>query len=115
MPYMHLHTSVKLSDAQIVDLRKAVYDLIPLIPNKTYDVTMIHISDNQIITLKDVDAPAAFIDLRLMGPAPLADKENFVHAFTERLTELTGVDKHHIYYNIFELNEWGAHGNYSHL
>lgn len=115
MPYMHLHTSVKLSDAQIVDLRKAVYDLIPLIPNKSYDVTMIHISDNQILTLKDVDVPAAFVDLRLLGPAPFADKEKFVKAFTTRLNELTGIDEHHLYYNITEATEWGAHGNYVHI
>lgn len=115
MPYIHMQTSVKLSDAQVVDLRKAVYDLIPLIPGKTYDVTMIHISDNQIITLKDVDAPAMFIDLRLMGPAPFADKQNFVKEFTQRMNELTGVDEHHIYYNITEMEEWGAHGNYNHI
>ena len=36
MPYIHLSTSTRLSDAQIVDIRKAVYDLIPMIPGKTY-------------------------------------------------------------------------------
>ena len=113
MPYLHLSAGVKLSDAQIVDIRKAVYDLIPLIKGKTYDVTMIHIDDNQIITLKDIDVPAAFIDLRLMGPSPYEEKREFVQAFTKRLTELTGIDAHHIYYNIVEHNEWGAHGDYN--
>lgn len=115
MPYLHLHTSVKLSDAQIVDIRKAVYELIPILPNKTYDVTMIHISDNQIITLKDVDVPAAFVDLRLMGPSPYAEKQEFVRAFIARLTELTGIDAHHIYLNIAEHEEWGAHGTLNHI
>lgn len=115
MPYIHLTTSTRLSDAQIVDIRKAVYDLIPMIPGKTYDVTMIHIDDNAVITLKDIDVPAAFIDLRLMGPSPYAEKKAFTDAFLARLTELTGIDAHHIYMNITEHEAWGAHGTLNHI
>ena len=65
--------------------------------------------------LKDIDVPAAFIDLRLMGPSPYAEKQEFVRAFIARLTELTGIDAHHIYLNIAEHEEWGAHGTLNHI
>ena len=115
MPYLHISTNIKLSDAQVAGLRKAVYDLIGLIPGKTYEVTMIHIDDNQLIHLNEVDAPCAFVDARLMGPAPFADKQNFVQAFTGALTDVAGIDAKHAYFNIIEMSEWGAGGNYNHI
>ena len=50
-----------------------------------------------------------------MGPAPFADKQNFVRAFTGALNDVAGIDAKHAYFNIIEMSEWGAGGNYNHI
>lgn len=115
MPYIHISTSVRLDEARTTALRQAVSELIPLIPGKTADVTMIHIDAEQQMHLKDEGVPCAFVDLRLKGPAPFEAKQRFAEAFGRRLSEITGVDARHTYLNVIELAEWGAGGGYSHL
>lgn len=112
MPYIHTCTSTRLSDAQISALRESVRTLIPILPKKTYEVTMIHIDDDQILSLNETDVPAAFVDLRVLGPSPLDAKKAFAEAYVKALTEITGIDAKHIYMNITEADQWGANGSF---
>lgn len=111
MPYLHLSVSTKLTEEKINAIHKAVADTIVLIPGKSYDVTIVHINDDQCISRKDRSRPFGFCDIRLFGPAPIGSKRDFVKAFTERLTEITGIPASGFSFNILELDTWGGNGD----
>lgn len=111
MPYLHLSVSPKLSEEKIDAIHKAVAETIVLIPGKSYEVTTIHINDGQCISKADRSVPCGFCDIRMFGPAPIGAKRNFVRAFTDRLTEITGIPADHLAFNILELETWGGNGD----
>ena len=111
MPYLHLSVSPKLDEGKIAAIHKAVAEIIPILPGKSYDVTTIHISDGQCISRIDRSIPCGFCDIRLFGPAPIDRKREFVKAFTARVGEITGIPASHLAFNILELDTWGGSGD----
>ena len=39
------------------------------------------------------------------------ESTDFVKAFTERITEITGIPATHLAFNIFEMETWGGNGD----
>ena len=111
MPYLHLSVSPKLNEEKIAAIHKAVAETISIIPGKSYEVTTIHINDDQCISKIDPSVPCGFCDIRLFGPAPIGTKRDFIKAFTARITEITGIPATHLAFNMLELDTWGGNGD----
>ena len=111
MPYLHLSVSPKLDEEKISAIHKAVAETITIIPGKSYEVTTIHINDDQCISKADRSIPCGFCDIRLFGPAAIGSKREFVKAFTARITEITGIPATHFGINMLELETLGGNGD----
>ena len=106
MPYVHLNASHPLTDAEIAELRDAVAELMPLLPGKTRENTMIHITGGCAISKGDPDRPALFVEVRTYKASPEEARKTFAARLTAMLSEKLGVPGENIYMNIIPLDEW---------
>lgn len=113
MPYININASTPMTQEQMRSLREAIAELMPLLPTKTRDNTMIQIQPDCFIQIGDPDQPCAFVDIRLFGSSPEKDKELFVHSLCKLLEEQLGIPQSRIYMNIAELYRWVANGQIS--
>jgi phenylpyruvate tautomerase PptA (4-oxalocrotonate tautomerase family) len=111
MPYLEINTSVTLTTAEKHDLCEEIGKLLPLIPGKTRDLTMMNIEDARFMELDD-DAPSLNLELRIGGPAPKEAKADFVKAVSELFKKTLGIAPKRTYINIVEHNSWGANGEF---
>lgn len=108
MPYVHLNVSRKLTEEEIAKIRDSVAGIMPALPGKTRENSMIHIDGACALSMGDPETPCAFLEVRLYKPSPEENKKDFVGKAAAVLTETTGIPGERIYINIIELNEWGV-------
>ena len=106
MPYVHLNASRPLTDTEIAELRDAVAELMPLLPGKTHENTMIHITGGCAITKGDPMLPAVFVELHTYKPSPEEARKAFAAQLIAMLSEKLDVPGENIYLNIIPLDEW---------
>jgi len=110
VPYVSLQTSVKLDSAQKDLLQETIANLITAIPGKKPDNTMVSLLDGVSIHMGLGKADALYINVKLLGKAPLEAKGEFVTKASDALSKQLGVDKANIYINFDEYENWGTHG-----
>ena len=106
MPYVHLSASRSLNEAETAALRDAVAELMPILPGKTRENTMIHITGGCAISKGDPDVPALFVEVRTFKASPEEARKEFAARLTAMLSEKLGVPGENIYMNIIALDEW---------
>ncbi len=106
MPYLHLNASPALSQADIAALRDEIAALMPILPGKTRENTMIHITGGCAISKGDPDLPAVFIEIRTYKASPEEAKKEFAARLTALVSEKLGVPGGNIYMNIIAMDEW---------
>lgn len=106
MPYIHLNASRPLNEAETAALRDAVAELMPILPGKTRENTMIHITGGCAISKGDPDVPALFVEVRTFKASPEEARKEFAARLTAMLSEKLGVPGENIYMNIIALDEW---------
>ena len=106
MPYVHLTASRSLNEAEIAALRDAVAELMPILPGKTRENTMIHITGGCALSKGDPETPALFIEVRTYKASPDEAKRAFAARLTAMASEKLGVPGENIYMNIIALDEW---------
>lgn len=111
MPYVHVIVSEKLGPKETEALRDAVAGKMSLLPGKTRENTMIHISAGEAISKGDGGEPAAFVEARLYRESPAEAKTAFAAEVTELLTRL-GIPAKQVYMNFLELEHWASGGVY---
>jgi phenylpyruvate tautomerase PptA (4-oxalocrotonate tautomerase family) len=111
MPYLEVNTSVALTDAEKHDLCEEIGKLLPLIPGKKREITMMNIADGRYIELNDKD-PCVNLELRIGGKSPFNAKRNFVREVTAMFGEKLGVEPGRTFINIVEHDSWGAFGDF---
>lgn len=112
MPYVRLCTSVKMDAEQIAAVRKIIGETICVIPGKSFEVTIIHIEPESIISCGNPADPSLFIEVRLFGPAPIDTKKEFARQICAALEEALGIPQKFISLNILELDTWGGNGGF---
>ena len=110
MPYIHLNASRSLSEAETAAIREAVAELMPILPGKTRENTMIHITSGCAITKGDPALPAVFVELHTYKPSPEEARKAFAARLIAMLSEKLDVPGENIYLNIIALDEWFAGG-----
>ena len=108
MPYLHIATTESI--AALGELREEIAALMPILPTKNRENTMIHIVPDSFMAMGDADQPCIFVDLRLYGPSPLAAKQDFTAKLCALLHERLGIASNRMYMNVIELESWGAGG-----
>lgn len=106
MPYLHLNASPVLTDGEIAALREEIAALMPILPGKTRENTMIHITGGCAISKGDPAVPAVFIEIRTYKASPDEAKREFAARLTAMVSEKLGVPGENIYMNIIALDEW---------
>lgn len=108
MPYVHLNVSSQLTEQEIIKLREGIAEIMPALPGKNRDNSMIHIDASCALSMGDPEQPCAFLEVRLYRASPEQNKKDFVEKAAAMLTSRTGIPAERIYVNIIELNEWGV-------
>lgn len=108
MPYVRLNVSRPLTAEQIELARNAIASVMPALPGKTRDNTMIHIVGSCALSMGDAGEPCMFLEARLYKPSPEENKADFVKKVSEALCGLFDIAPNRMYINIIELNEWGV-------
>lgn len=108
MPYVHLNVSRPLTEAQIEAARLAIADIMPVLPGKNRDNTMIHITGSCAISMGDEKKPCMFLEVRLYKPSPEENKKEFVKKAADALCALFEIEPGRMYINMIELPEWGV-------
>jgi phenylpyruvate tautomerase PptA (4-oxalocrotonate tautomerase family) len=111
MPYLEINTSLSLNDAEKQDLCGEIGKLIPLIPGKKKEITLINVSGGLYIELSE--DPCINIEFRIGGRTPFNCKRDFVRDVTAMLGEKYGFKPNRVFINIFECENWGAFGKYT--
>jgi len=106
MPYIHLSTSRSLSDAETAALRDSVAELMPLLPGKTRENTMIHITGGCAISKGDPAVPALFVEVHTYKASPEEARREFAARLIAMLSEKLQVPGESIYMNIIPMDEW---------
>ena len=110
MPYLHLSVTNALSAEENHALCEAIGPIMPLLPTKSRENTMMHIEDGCSMELGRGGEPCLFLEVRLYKKAPEENKDAFVKAISELLEAKLGVKQARMYINLLELDAWGSNG-----
>ena len=108
MPYVHLNATRALTEEEIASIREAVAELMPLLPGKNRENTMIHITGGCAISKGDPSVPCLFIEVRTYKASPEDARKAFAARLIAMLSETLSVPGDHIYMNSIPLDEWFA-------
>jgi len=110
MPFVQLTTSVSLGKEEKHDLCEEIGKLMPLIPEKNRDNTMIAILDGCYMEKGNNDLPSLNLVVRLLGAAGDGIKKNYIEQVTKLFEDKLKIRPDHIFINIVALDDWGANG-----
>ncbi|MDR3084968.1 MAG: hypothetical protein LBU47_01500 [Christensenellaceae bacterium] len=111
MPYLKLSVNRDLSPDEKHALCEEIGRLMPLLPGKTRENTMMDIVSGSYIEMGDA-SPALNLEVRLFHAAPKENKQNFVREISALLEKKTGVKPARMYMNLIEYESWASGGEY---
>lgn len=106
MPYVHINVSPVMSGDEKKTLLEKIAQVLPILPGKTRDNSMVHVEDGQFLVMGDSSVPAAFVEIRVYKQSPADKKEQFAAALTELLGTQLGIPADHVYMNFMEMDHW---------
>ena len=113
MPYIHLHITQELSAEKREELQLAIGAIMPLIPEKNMNNTMIELTGGAALYMRGGPINGAFMELRVYKASPEDAKAAFFAALSALLEEKLGIAPKDVYGNITEMPHWCAGGKYS--
>jgi phenylpyruvate tautomerase PptA (4-oxalocrotonate tautomerase family) len=108
MPYLQLNTSVRLTDAEKHGLCEEIGKLMPIIPEKTRDNTMMYINDGCYMELKDAAKPSLNLVVRILGDIGDDIKKEYIEKITKLFEDKLKTPPERMYINIVALYDWGV-------
>lgn len=108
MPYVHVNVTQKLTEKQLEQLAIRFGEAITLIPEKTYERTMIHIDDDLNIYRGGKQADCAYFETRVYKKIDPQVKLDYITRIFAIFKEELHLDGHQIYLNILEISNWGS-------
>lgn len=110
MPYVHIVTNTPMDEKKKSALLEAVAPLLPILPGKSRENSMVHIDGGAFMAMGDPAEACAFCEIRLYKASPMEAKAEFTGELTALLTEKCGVPANKVYINFFEMEHWGLGG-----
>ena len=110
MPYVHIVTTAPMDDAKKSALLEKVAPLLPILPGKSRENSMVHIDGGAFMAMGDPAEACAFCEIRLYRQSPMEAKAEFTEKLTALLGEACAVPAKKVYINFFEMENWGLGG-----
>jgi phenylpyruvate tautomerase PptA (4-oxalocrotonate tautomerase family) len=114
MPYVSITTAKKIDSAAKEKLNKEICDIMPILPGKDKDNTLLCIIDGTAMYKSGAPNDGVFIEVRLFKKSPEDAKKEFaqkIHALLKDVLKLE--DSSCTYMNYIEFDNWAANGNYN--
>ncbi len=112
MPFIDAKISKKLSPEEKLSLKTYFGGAIALFPGKTETWLMCSIEEGSSLWFKGTDdAPAAFIEVKLLGSADAAASEKFTKSVCSELQSKYGIPASRVYVRYSGGNLWGWNGS----
>ena len=112
MPYLQLNTTVRLDDAEKHSLCEEIGEIMPLIPGKTRDNTMMNIVDGCFIEKGANGNPCLNLEVRVLGAVGDEQKNDFIVKISEFFEKKLNIRQDFMYINIVEFFDWGSGGKF---
>ena len=109
MPFIHIRTSVKLTEEQKTELKDGIFDTISIIRGKTADMLMLHIEDGCEMYYRG-RKEAALIDTMVAGRADIEDFKTHGRTVTKLFSDITGMPQDSVYIKYGEMPYCGVGG-----
>ena len=107
MPYIHAKTNTKITAEKEVSLKEKFGKAIELIPGKTERWLMINFTDSERIWFAGDNAPAAIIEVELLGSASDSEYDSLTEKLTEIVSAELEIDPTRVYIKYEEIEHWG--------
>lgn len=114
MPFMNVHVGKPLCGEKKAELAASIAQIMPTLPGKTQDNTMIEISAGREMFMGGEQRELVFVDMRVFQASPLEAKEAFVEKLSAVFENVLGIPSARQYINIIEMPEWGSRGKLNH-
>jgi hypothetical protein len=103
MPYIRIHTSASLSDAEKAELKSLALDAAALLGKKR-GIVMVELRDGLALTRGDEEGDCAFCDVRVMGAADQAACDRFAETLSADIARVAHTAPMSVYLSLSELS-----------
>ena len=113
MPYVSITTAKKIDGAAKTKIYSKIGELMPVLPGKNLDNTLLAINDGVDMFMKGKPNDGVFVSVQLYKKSPEASKKEFsqkIYAVLKDVLELESDGC--VYMNFTEFESWAANGNY---
>ena len=112
MPFIRTTTNVNVTKAAAEEIKVAYGRDIELISGKAECYLMLAISGGVDMAYQgDMEAPAAMVEVQLLGKADPKELDDFTAAASRDLERILGIPQARIYINYLEYESWGVGGH----
>lgn len=111
MPFINVKTNAAVSAEQADKLKALLGDAITAIPGKSEAWLMVGIEDNYKLWFKGDPAPAAMVDVSLLGNASEPALSDMTARVTKALSDTIGLPADRIYICYQSTAFWGWNGS----
>ena len=113
MPYVHITTAKKLDKGAKAGLYAKIGELMPVLPGKNLDNTLLQIDDGADMFMRGKENGGVFVSVQCYKKSPEDAKKEFSKKIHEALKEYLGLcSEDCVYMNFIEFDNWAANGNY---
>ena len=113
MPFVNITTAKKLDYATKFRLYGKIGELMPILPGKTLDNTLLTINDGVSMFMHGKVEDGVFVSVQCYQKSPEASKKEFSKKVYEALEEVLELDAEDcVYMNFLEFENWASGGNY---
>ena len=113
MPYVNITTAKKLDAQTKTELYSKIGELMPVLPGKNLDNTLLAISDGIEMFKSGKPNDGVFVSVQCYKKSPEDSKKEFSQKFYDVLNDVLKLDGEScVYMNFIEFENWAANGNY---
>ncbi len=107
MPYISTKTTCTITREEEKRLKRKFGKAIELLPGKTEAYLMLSFEGNAHLWFAGSDAPAALLNVEVLGKLSHEGCEALTASLTEIVEEVLHIPQDRIYVKYFETSEWG--------
>ena len=113
MPYVNITTAKKLGDNAKSELYSKIGELMPTLPGKNLDNTLVTINDGASMFKSGKPNNGVFVSVHCYQKSPEDSKKELSGKFYEVFKDILELDGEScVYMNFTEFENWAANGNY---
>ena len=113
MPFVNITSAKKIDDETKAELNSRIGEIMPVIPGKNADNTLLCINDGVSIFMKGKPNDGVFVSVQVYKKSPEDAKKEFSRKIYEILKDIPGLDPEScLYMNFTEFENWAANGDY---